>query len=239
MDNPTASKYIAAAKALADSDWYNDIPTEARNMMTDAITTMQAQIEVNPLADVWNYAGTSVAHRNYFGGLLHGTDQVEQEANTILDLTAIFTTWGTDPELADYQWQAYQQIMAMPDAIHKALDIKSAADRDSYQALRQAKWDLLQTADLEGVNAVLTRLGLETIATAEPEYTLGDVNNDGKISDFDDIIAAIQFFQKLQKPTETELKAADIDGDGKVGFSDIIEMIRYFNRDITEFNTQQ
>ena len=166
MIDSAAAKYIAAASALADSAWYNDIPTEAKKMMTDAIAAVQAQIDDRTLnSNVYMDSGNKIKQRNYFGGPLHGTDQVEQEANTILDLTAIFTTWGANAELAGYQWQAYQQIMAMPDAIHSVLGIASAEDRDSYQALRQAKWDLLQAADVDGVNAVLTQLGLETIAT--------------------------------------------------------------------------
>ena len=73
----------------------------------------------------------------------------------------------------------------MNGGIHNVMDIHSTADRNKYQEIRQAKWDLLKTTDLKGINAILTSLNLDNITPAEPQVTLGDINGDREVDIID------------------------------------------------------
>lgn len=178
--------------------------------------------------------GTSIQARTYFGAPLYGISLVEKELNTLLDLTAIFTTWGTNADLAAQQFEAYQKILNMNDGIHNVMDIHSPADRDTYQDIRQAKWNLLKTTDLEGINAILTSLNLENITPAEPQVTLGDINNDGKI-DIKDVNQAILAANGYVTLTDKEQKAADVNGDSLIDIKDVNQLVLFANGYITSF----
>ena len=178
--------------------------------------------------------GTSIQARTYFGAPLYGISLVEKELNTLLDLTAIFTTWGTNAELAAQQFEAYQKILNMKDGIHNVMDIRSTADRDTYQEIRQAKWDLLKTTDLEGINAILTSLSLDNITPAEPQVMLGDINNDGKI-DIKDVNQAILAANSYVTLTDKEQKAADVNGDNLIDIKDVNQLVLFANGYITSF----
>lgn len=178
--------------------------------------------------------GTSIQARTYFGAPLYGISLVEKELNTLLDLTAIFTTWGTNTELAAQQFEAYQKILNMKGGIHNVMDIHSTDDRDKYQEIRQAKWDLLKTTDLEGINAILTSLNLEQITPAEPQVMLGDINNDGKI-DIKDVNQAILAANSYVTLTDKEQKAADVNGDNRIDIKDVNQLVLFANDYITSF----
>ena len=175
-----------------------------------------------------------ISLRDYFGAPLRGANKVEKEFNTILDLTAIFTTWGTDAELAAQQFEAYQKILNMDGGIHNVMDIHSTADRDKYQEIRQAKWDLLKTTDLEGINKILTSLNLENITPAEPQVTVGDINDDGKI-DIEDVSQLVLAANGYITLSDTAQKAADVNDDGKIDIEDISQMVLFTNGYITSF----
>ena len=180
--------------------------------------------------------GTSIQARTYFGAPLSGISLVEKELNTLLDLTAIFTTWGTDAELAAQQFEAYQKILNMKDGIHNVMDIHSTADRNKYQEIRQAKWDLLKTTDLEGINAILTSLKLENITPAKPQVTLGDVDGNGKVNIIDAGII-VQFANGINTGlSEKQLQAADVDGNGKVNIIDAGMIVQLANGIRTSLN---
>lgn len=178
--------------------------------------------------------GTSIQARTYFGAPLYGISLVEKELNTLLDLTAIFTTWGTNADLAAQQFEAYQKILNMNGGIHNVMDIHSTADRDKYQEIRQAKWNLLKTTDLEGINAILTSLKLDKITPAEPQVTLGDINNDGKI-DIKDVNQAILAANSYVTLTDKEQKAADVNGDSLIDIKDVNQLVLFANSYITSF----
>ena len=178
--------------------------------------------------------GTSIQARTYFGAPLYGISLVEKELNTLLDLTAIFTTWGTNADLAAQQFEAYQKILNMNGGIHNVMDIHSTADRDKYQEIRQAKWDLLKTTDLKGINEILTSLKLEEITPAEPQVTLGDINNDGKI-DIKDVNQAILAANSYVTLTDKEQKAADVNGDSLIDIKDVNQLVLFANSYITSF----
>lgn len=175
-----------------------------------------------------------ISLRDYFGAPLRGANKVEKEFNTILDLTAIFTTWGTNAELAAQQFEAYQKILNMGGGIQRAIDIQSLADRDKYQEIRQAKWDLLKTTDLEGINAILTSLKLDSITPAEPQVMLGDINNDGKIN-IKDVNRAILAANGYVTLTDKEQKAADVNGDSLINIKDVNQLVLFANGYITSF----
>lgn len=59
----------------------------------------------------------------------------------------------------------------------------------------------------------------------EMEYEVGDVNGDGKVDQFDYILAK-RVVLGTYKPTEEELKRCDVNGDGKVDVYDYIAIKR-------------
>ena len=181
--------------------------------------------------------GTSIQARTYFGAPLYGISLVEKELNTLLDLTAIFTTWGTNADLAAQQFEAYQKILNMNGGIHNVMDIHSTADRNKYQEIRQAKWDLLKTTDLEGINAILTSLNLGSITPAEPQATLGDVDGNGEI-DMDDAALLIRYCNNLIKLTDEQRAAAELNGDREIDMDDAALLIRYCNNLLPSFPAQ-
>lgn len=180
--------------------------------------------------------GTSIQARTYFGAPLYGISLVEKELNTLLDLTAIFTTWGTNADLAAQQFEAYQKILNMKGGIHNVMDIHSTDDRDEYQEIRQAKWDLLKTTDLEGINAILTSLNLDNITPAEPQVMLGDINGDEKVNIIDAGII-VQYANGINTNlSEKQLQAADVNGDGKVNIIDAGFIVQLANGIRTSLN---
>lgn len=181
--------------------------------------------------------GTSIQVRTYFGAPLYGISLVEKELNTLLDLTAIFTTWGTNADLAAQQFEAYQKILNMNGGIHNVMDIHSTADRDKYQEIRQAKWDLLKTTDLEGINAILTSLKLDKITPAEPQVTLGDVDGNGEIN-MDDAALLIRYCNNLTTLTDEQKAAAELNGNGEINMDDAALLIRYCNNLLASFPAQ-
>lgn len=180
--------------------------------------------------------GTSIQARTYFGAPLYGISLVEKELNTLLDLTAIFTTWSTNADLAAQQFEAYQKILNMNGGIHNVMDIHSTADRDKYQEIRQAKWDLLKTTDLKGINAILTSLHLDNITPAEPQVTVGDINGDGEV-DIIDAGIIVQYANGINTNlSEKQLQAADVNGDGEVDIIDAGMIVQYANGIRTSLN---
>lgn len=180
--------------------------------------------------------GTSIQARTYFGAPLYGISLVEKELNTLLDLTAIFTTWGTNADLAAQQFEAYQKILNMNGGIHNVMDIRSTADRDTYQDIRQAKWNLLKTTDLEGINKILTSLKLDNITPAEPQVMLGDVDDSGEV-DIIDAGIVVQYANGINTNlSEKQLQAADVNGDGEVDIIDAGMIVQYANGIRTSLN---
>jgi len=78
------------------------------------------------------------------------------------------------------------------------------------------------------LNKVLIGLGEVTVFTAAPEitYTLGDVNNDGKINNLDATVV-LKYDAAITDLNETELLAADVNGDGKVNNLDATAILKY------------
>ncbi len=67
-----------------------------------------------------------------------------------------------------------------------------------------------------------------TVFTAAPEitYTIGDVNNDGKINNLD-ATNVLKYDAAIIDLNETELLAADVNGDGKVNNLDATVILKY------------
>lgn len=239
----TASDYVTKAEVVKGADYYDAIPEATRNQFETAIDKVNLMISENTFSkSVYLTAdgeytmnseeSSGVTARYFCGGLLYGEGLVESDLNTILDLTAIFTTWGTDAELAAWQYEAYQKISAINK--NAAIDIQSLEDRDTYQTVHQAKWDLIHTTDLEGINAILTDLELETIA-AEPQVTPGDINGDGEINILD-ASALVQHINEIVLLDAEKLEAADINGDGTVDIMDASKLVQYINEIISSLN---
>ncbi len=71
----------------------------------------------------------------------------------------------------------------------------------------------------------------------EPEYTLGDVNSDGKI-DAADATAVLQHYAAIIQLEDTGLKAAEVSGDGQITAADATLILQYYAIIITSFPAQ-
>ena len=68
-----------------------------------------------------------------------------------------------------------------------------------------------------------------------PTFTLGDVNEDGKI-DFLDAITVLRYDAEIIQLTDNQMKAAEVNKDSKVDFLDAITILRYDAEIIDSFN---
>ena len=236
-----ASDYLNAANAVKDSV-ANEGTKALLNSAIETVTNAQEHLASTVYVDGSRYTYTAPddsklaavnTARTYYGAPITGAALVEKELNILQDVTAL---WNKDDEQRDNRLAAYMSIMNMTDGVHAAIDIKSDTGRDLYQQIRQAKWDLLQATDLDGINKVLTDLRLPEISDA-PEVMLGDINNDGTAGDMRDVILIIKYYNQLL--TETDVfneKAADVNCDGTVDMKDVIEMIKVYNQLATDYS---
>lgn len=241
----TFKYYIDRAEALDKSK----MSAEAQKMLTSAINTVNTALsagsnvlnskfmDLNAKGEyVMEGAEDSIGITglDFFGAKLYAESLYEKDINTILDLTAIFS--NTDETQVDYQWQAYQKILNMAGGIQRAIDIQSLTDRDTYQDIRQAKWDLLKTTDLEGINKILTSLKLDKITPAEPQVTVGDIDGNGEV-DIIDAGIIVQYANGINTNlSEKQLQAADVNGDGEVDIIDAGMIVQYANGIRTSLN---
>ena len=222
----TASVSTEAKKMLKDA---MQKVYDSRNHLTDKLYLKSDGSNPDNLDKA-----TGIQARSYFGAYLYGDSLIEKDLNTVLDLTDIFTTWGKDAELAAQQFEAYQKIMNMDGGVHAAIEIQSVADRDLYQKIRQAKWNIVKATDLAGINEALTSLGLDTIGGDEPEVKLGDINCDGKI-ELSDAVLLIKYCNGQTTLTKDQLANANLNGDSKIELADAVMLVKYCNGVISEF----
>ena len=135
---------------------------------------------------------TDIQARDFGGKQILTERLLEGDECALMDLMAIFETYKADKTLGQYQAQAYQKIAAL--GLSCFTEVTTEAQKTSYIAYKQAKWDLLKTTDLDGINAILTGLGLEAIEA--PQVTLGDIDNNGEIN-MDDVALLIRYCNNL------------------------------------------
>lgn len=152
---------------------------------------------------------------------------LEGDECALLDLMAIFETYKTDKALGQYQAEAYAKIAALN--VNSFTDVTTAEQKTLYSQVKQAKWDLLKTTNLEGINAILTSLKLEKITPAEPQVTVGDIDGNGKIT-LKDATLLLQHVNKVATLENSQLAAADISGDGKITLKDATLLLQYVNK---------
>lgn len=70
---------------------------------------------------------------------------------------------------------------------------------------------------------------------AKPTYTLGDVNNDGKINSSDALLILQSAVGKITL-SATQTLAADVNKDGKINSSDALKVLQYAVGKITSFD---
>ena len=107
-----------------------------------------------------------------------------------------------------------------------------------------AKINITTTAtSASAISVASTKTGSATVTTpvtttkpqgtSEPEYTFGDVNDDGKIDATDATLVLVNYSllstgEKMQL-TESQQKAADVNGDGKIDASDATMILQYYS----------
>lgn len=230
-----ANDYLTAAEAARASFTDNEA---AAKLLDDAITTVTAAKD-NLTSAVYvgdsGYTYTAPTDdelaavntaRTYYGAPITGASRVEKELNILQDMAAIANATTLQAEKLD----AYMKLMRT--GVHAAVDIHSGEDRDAYQNMRQAKWDLLQAESVDALNGILDKFGLKHIGVAEPEepeYTLGDINGDGKVCDVMDVTLIIEKYIGTLGENETFMdQAADVNCDGRIDVLDVTEMIEMY-----------
>lgn len=230
-----ANDYLAAAETARASFTDNEA---AAKLLDDAITAVTAAkgnltnavyvgdngyIYTAPTDDELAAVNTA---RTYYGAPITGAALVEKELNTLQDMAAIAnaTTWQAE------KLEAYMKLMST--GVHAAVDIHSGEDRDAYQDMRQAKWDLLQAESVDALNGILDKFNLKHIGETEPEepeVTLGDINGDGKVCDVMDVTLIIEKYIGTLGENETFMdQAADVNCDGRIDVLDVTEMIEMY-----------
>lgn len=231
-----ANDYLAAAEAARASFTDNEA---AAKLLDDAITAVTAAkgnltnavyvgdngyIYTAPTDDELAAVNTA---RTYYGAPITGAALVEKELNILQDVTAIAKT----TTLQAQKLEAYMKLM-MSTGVHAAVDIQSGEDRDAYQNMRQAKWELLQAESVDALNGILDKFNLKHIGETEPEEpkcTLGDINGDGKVCDVMDVTLIIEKYIGTLGENETFMdQAADVNCDGRIDVLDVTEMIEMY-----------
>lgn len=224
------------AKAVQESDEFKALPESVQtqfNAVVDRLTAGSANMSGNVMlrAD-GKIAGdgdtaTDIQARDLGGKQIFTERLLEGDECALLDLMAIFETYKTDKALGQYQAEAYTKIAALN--VNSVTDVTTAAQKTLYSQVKQAKWDLLKTTDLEGINAILTNLKLDNITPAEPQVTVGDINGDGEIT-LKDATLLLQHVNKVATLENSQLAAADINGDGEITLKDATLLLQYVNK---------
>ena len=230
-----ANDYLAAAETARAS--FTDNKAAAK-LLADAITTVTAAKD-NLIRAVYvgdngytytepddtKLAAVNTA-RTYYGAPITGAALVEKDLNILQDMAAIANATTLQAE----KLEAYMKLM-MSTGVHAAVDIHSGKDRDAYQNMRQAKWELLQAESVDALNGILDKFNLKHIGETEPEEpkcTLGDVDGDGKVTINDAGLIAL-YVNGYRTRKETQLKAADVTKSDGVTINDAGLIALYVN----------
>lgn len=229
-----ASDYLTAAEAAKASFTDNEA---AAKLLADAITTVTAAKDNLTSAvyvgdngytytepDDTKLAAVNTA-RTYYGAPITGAALVEKELNILQDMAAIANATTLQAE----KLEAYMKLMST--GVHAAVDIQSGEDRDAYQNMRQAKWNLLQAESVDALNGILDKFSLKHIGETEPEepeVTLGDVDGDGKVT-INDAGLITLYVNGYRTMNETQLKAADVTKSDGVTINDAGLIALYVN----------
>jgi hypothetical protein len=136
-----------------------------------------------------------------------------------------FTVDGTTP----YDWTITPSADGVASiASGDTATTKASAASITVNGLKAGTFTVSATPSAGG-----TQLTTGTITVVQT-YTLGDVNNDGKINSTDAILV-LQHAAKIITLTDAKIIAADINGDGKVNSTDAIKILQYAAKIITHF----
>lgn len=243
--NLTALKaHLEAAKTVQVSDEFKTLPESVQaqfNAVVDRLTAGSANMSGNVMLTAdGKIAGdgdtaTDIQARDLGGKQIFTERLLEGDECALLDLMAIFETYKTNKALGQYQAEAYAKIAALN--VNSFTDVTTAEQKTLYSQVKQAKWDMLKTTDLEGINAILTKLGLDNITPAKPQVTLGDVDGSGEIN-MDDAALLIRYCNNLTTLTDEQKAAAELNGDGEINMDDAALLIRYCNNLLASFPAQ-
>lgn len=231
------------AKAVQESDEFKALPENVQtqfNAVVDRLTAGCANMSgfVMLRAD-GKIAGdgdtpTNIQARDLGGKPIVTERLLEGDECALLDLMAIFETYKTDKALGQYQAEAYAKIAALN--VNSFMDVTTAEQKTLYSQVKQAKWDLLKTTDLKGINAVLANLNLEKISDT-PQVTLGDVDGNGEIN-MNDAALLIRYCNNLTTLTDKQKAAAELNGNSEINMDDAALLIGYCNNLLASFPAQ-
>lgn len=230
-----ANDYLTAAKAAKASFKDNEAAVKLLDNAITKVTAAQDNLTSAVYVGDSGYTYTAPddpklaavnTARTYYGAPITGAALVEKELNILQDMAAIANATTLQAE----KLEAYMKLM-MSTGVHAAVDIHSGKDRDAYQDMRQAKWELLQAKSVDALNGILDKFGLKHIGVTEPEepeYTLGDVDGDGKVTINDAGLIAL-YVNGYRTMNETQLKAADVTKSDGVTINDAGLIALYVN----------
>ena len=72
------------------------------------------------------------------------------------------------------------------------------------------------------------------VINSQEKYTIGDVNNDGKVNTLD-AVKVLQYVSKKISLTDTQILAADTNKDGKINTLDAVRILQFVAKKITAF----
>lgn len=228
---------LEKAKAVQADTAFTALPESVQqefNAIVDRLTAGSGNMSGNVMVKAdgtiakGNDTATDIQARDFGGKQIFTERLLEGDECAIMDLMAIFETYKSNKSLGQYQAQAYRKIAAL--GLSSFTEVTTEAQKTSYIAYKQAKWDLLKTTDLDGINAILTGLGLEAIEA--PQVTLGDINGDGSVT-LADAAMLVQCVNKIADLTDEQKAAADINGDGSITLADAAILVQYVNKIIS------
>ncbi len=229
--------HLENAKTVQEDEAFKALPESVQtqfNAIVDRLTAGSSNMSGNVMLTAAGKiakdgdTATDIQARDFDGKQIFTERLLEGDECALLDLMTIFNTYKTNKQLGQYQAEGYAKIAGLN--INSYTDVTTQEQKTLYRQVKQAKWDLLKTTDLDGINAILTGLKLETIEA--PTVTLGDINGDGEVT-LKDATLLLQHVNKIATLTDAQLAAADINGDGEVTLKDATLLLQYVNKIIS------
>lgn len=149
-------------------------------------------------------------------------------ASIINDAMECSGDWKTEARKSDLDRDKDGYLDNYYGFLRGAADVKCTAvliEHSYHTNERATKW-LLDDKNLKTLASVEAEAIAEYLEVDVP-IAKGDVDGDGKITQYDYMLARRIYFGTY-KPTEDELKRADVDGDGRVSVYDYLAIKRIY-----------
>lgn len=227
-DNGDGTYTLVDNSSTATCYWY--IPFEAQ---TSGKIVINGEVTLNKVSSKWPFI--QIMYTNSEGSLktVFGLGSDENKNLGLYTESESYVSLGEG--LAKNKTYNYEFIADMDEGT-VTLTLDGEAVASSTFTASQINTIRMQTAASDTERTVTATIPYVGILTDEPnnDYTLGDVNNDGKI-DSSDATRVLLAYAGLVTLSETEEKAADVNGDGNIDSSDASRILLYYANLISKF----